>query len=148
MIKVAESSGESRKKAFFDKLGLTGLIADLVEEWKSNKKGRGGYIRTLGGYFVYCASEHKVLNYFIQGAEAIIQRHAILIGKKKIVDEGLDSRLILNVHDEVLHETLERDSVRVGEILNEAYSEAAKNLGVKIKFGGDSKIGKTYYEVH
>lgn len=148
MIKVDESTGEDRKKAFFDKLGLTGLIAKLVKEWKSHKRGRGGYIKTLGGYFVYCSSEHKVLNYFIQGAEAIIQRHAVLIAKKKIDEEKLDSKLILNYHDEVLHETLKKDAERVGLILNEAYSEAAKELGVTIEFGGDAKIGQSYYEVH
>jgi len=148
MIKVKESTGEARKKAFFDKLGLTGLMAKLVKEWKENKHGKGGYIRTLGNYFVYCQSEHKVLNYFIQGSEAIIQREAIIYAGKKVREECLDAHLVLSVHDEYTYESSEKDANRVAIIIAEAYSTSAKELGVKIKFGGTAKIGKTYYDVH
>lgn len=57
--------------------------------------------------------------------------------------EGLQSRLILQVHDELLIETLKEEKENVRRILEEEMQQAA-NLSVTLEVGMSS--GKDWYE--
>ena len=150
MLGCPEEEGDERKNAFLAKLGLDKLIEELLQEWKRNfSKKRGGcYIETLGGFQVYCGSQHKLLNYKIQGAEAVIQRFAVNYVHRELRKRRMKSFQILNVHDEYLFESPEEEAEEMGSLASEAYKWAAKELGLWIEFGGDSKIGNNYYDVH
>jgi len=148
MLGVPEHQGQERKEAFLAKLKLDILIEELTEIYLRNKYRGGGYIPTLGGYYVYCKSLHKVLNYKIQGAEAIIQRYAVIKACDTIKRQKMKSELILNIHDEYLFRSPCEESREMAALSESAYKWAAKELGLWIEFGGTAKIGKTYYDVH
>ena len=62
---------------------------------------------------------------------------------KALKDEGLKSRLILQVHDELLVETAQEEEARVREILTENMKSAA-DLAVTLEI--DLHTGNNWYE--
>lgn len=51
---------------------------------------------------------YKIVNYKIQGTEAYIMKHAIIRVNRMIEKEGLDARILMTVHDELLFEVGEK----------------------------------------
>ena len=62
---------------------------------------------------------------------------------KALKEEGLKSRLILQVHDELLIETAQEEEARVREILTENMKSAA-DLAVTLEI--DLHTGNNWYE--
>lgn len=62
---------------------------------------------------------------------------------KALKEEGLKSRLILQVHDELLVETAQEEEARVREILTENMKSAA-DLAVTLEI--DLHTGNNWYE--
>ncbi len=87
--------------------------------------------------------ERAAMNSPIQGSAADIIKTAMVRVDKRLRDEGLESRLILQIHDELLIEAKESEEERVKEILSDEMSNAAK-LKVKLEIG--MHTGKNWYE--
>lgn len=67
MLGIPENEGEKKKQAFLTQMGLKG-VADWLSSCKNKyKRGAGWYIPLPFGYWVYCKSDHKAINYLIQG---------------------------------------------------------------------------------
>ena len=66
----------------------------------------------------------------------------------KIKEESLDAYPAIFYHDEQAWIASDKDSKRVGEILQESFREAPKWFGVECMDGGDYVIGNSYAEVH
>ena len=64
---------------------------------------------------------------------------------ESLQEKGLRSRLILQIHDELLIETWEEEIQQVEAILRQEM-EAAANLSVKLEI--DMNQGKNWYEAH
>ena len=79
----------------------------------------------------------------IQGTAADIIKIAMIKVWKALKEEGLKSRLILQVHDELLIETALEEEARVREILTENMKSAA-DLAVTLEI--DLHTGKDWYE--
>ena len=77
-IKGGAKAGKQVKESFRSKLSKAGELQDrLLSQWKRNSFRRGGYIEVAGGTWVWCPSEHKLLNYLLMGSEAVLQNQAI-----------------------------------------------------------------------
>ena len=83
------------------------------------------------------------MNAPIQGTAADIIKIAMIKVWKALKEEGLKSRLILQVHDELLIETALEEEARVREILTENMKSAA-DLAVMLEI--DLHTGKDWYE--
>ena len=83
------------------------------------------------------------MNAPIQGTAADIIKIAMIKVWKALKDEVLKSRLILQVHDELLIETALEEEARVREILTENMKSAA-DLAVTLEI--DLHTGKDWYE--
>ena len=83
------------------------------------------------------------MNAPIQGTAADIIKIAMIKVWKALKEEGLKSRLILQVHDELLIETALEEEARVREILTENMKSAA-DLAVTLEI--DLQTGKDWYE--
>ncbi len=87
--------------------------------------------------------ERVAMNSPIQGTAADIIKIAMIRVWKRLKEEGLKSRLILQVHDELLIETAREEAAKVGEIL-ETEMKAAADLAVTLEV--DMHTGENWYE--
>ena len=60
-----------------------------------------------------------------------------------LIDEGLDARIILQIHDEIIIESSLEDKDRAKEILQKCMEDAAK---LKVKLVVDIGFGESMYE--
>ncbi len=89
--------------------------------------------------------ERVAMNAPIQGTAADIIKLAMIRVDRRLREEGLRSRLLLQVHDELLVEAHCEETEKVKEILSEEMHGAAK-LSVPLEI--DMKQGKNWYEAH
>ena len=87
--------------------------------------------------------ERVAMNSPIQGTAADIIKIAMIRVWKRLKEENLKSRLILQVHDELLIETAEDELEKVKTILEEEMKKAA-DLSVTLEI--DMHTGKNWYE--
>lgn len=116
---------------------------------------KNGYVTTLFGrrrYIPELSASNKVLQAFgkraamnapIQGAAADIIKIAMVRVYKKLREEDLDARLILQVHDELIIEAAEKDKDRAEKILKDEMENAVK-LAVPMTVYVNS--GRSWYE--
>ena len=83
------------------------------------------------------------MNAPIQGTAADIIKIAMIRVHDRLAEEGLQSKLILQVHDELLIETKEEETEHVKQILEEEMKKAA-DLSVDLEV--DMHIGNNWYE--
>lgn len=89
--------------------------------------------------------ERVAMNSPIQGTAADIIKIAMVRVSEALKAKGLRSRLILQVHDELLIETWEEEVGQVEAILKKEM-ETAADLSVKLEI--DMKQGKDWHEAH
>ena len=79
----------------------------------------------------------------IQGTAADIIKIAMVRVRDRLKNEGLSSRLILQVHDELIVEAPENEAKRAAEILREEMENA---VVLSVPLIADANIGKTWYD--
>ena len=129
-----------------------------VDEYMKNiveKAKRDGYVETMFGrrrYLPELASGKHMLRAFgervarnmpIQGTAADIIKIAMIKVNERIKKEGLRARLILQVHDELIVESPQDESMRVAMLLQEEMENAVK---LDVPLTADAAIGKTWYD--
>lgn len=87
--------------------------------------------------------ERAAMNSSIQGTAADIIKIAMIRVSDRLRKEGLASRMILQIHDELLIETKEEEIEKVKEILSQEMMGAAD---LKVPLSIDIEMGKTWYE--
>ena len=85
------------------------------------------------------------MNAPIQGTAADIIKLAMISGWKTLKEENYKSRLILQVHDELLIEGPESEAAEIRTILTDCMEKAA-DLAVKLEISVDT--GRSWYEAH
>lgn len=89
--------------------------------------------------------ERVARNMPIQGTAADIIKIAMIKVDKRLSDENMKSRLILQVHDELIVEAPEEEAEKALAIVTEEMESACK---MKVLLRADGKIGKTWYDAH
>ena len=129
---------------------VKGFLDGLVETAKEQ-----GYVTTMfgrrrpvpelksGNFMQRSFGERVAMNSPIQGTAADIIKIAMIRVDKRLREEGLKSRLILQVHDELLIETAEEELEVVRNILTEEMSRAV-TLSVELEV--DVHDGSNWFE--
>ena len=129
---------------------IKGFLDGLVEEGKEK-----GYVTTMFGrrrpipelkssnFMQRSFGERVAMNSPIQGTAADIIKIAMNRVYRRLKDEHLKSRLVLQVHDELLIETCKEEIAQVSAILEEEMKGAAK-LAVELEV--DMHQGNNWYE--
>lgn len=128
------------------KVFLDRLVADAkAQGYVTTMFGRRRPIPELssGNFMQRSFGERVAMNSPIQGTAADIIKLAMIHVWARMKKEGLKSRLILQVHDELLIETYAPEEERVRDILSEEMREAAK-LSVALEI--DLHTGMTWYD--
>lgn len=138
--------GKSLKSKFlrtFPALGRLQTKLRLDFE-RSGKK----HITAQDGRKIQVNSEHKLLNYLLQGNEAILAKEWAIISAKLIKKNNIDCKLLAIIHDEQNFECVEEDAPKLASILEKAATLAGEKLGFNCRMDGTSKIGRNWYEIH
>lgn len=127
---------------------LDGLVA---------KAKKSGYAETMFGrrrpvpelassnYMQRSFGERVAMNSPIQGTAADIIKIAMIRVAERLQEERLQSRIVLQVHDELLVETWLDEKERVKQILEEEMPAAAE---LKVSLDVEVEEGSNWYEAH
>ena len=128
-------------KGFLDELVATGKEKGYV----STMLGRRRPVPELksSNFMQRSFGERVAMNSPIQGSAADIIKIAMNRVYERMKQEGLESRLVLQVHDELLIETKKEEIETVSKILEEEMKGAA-HLSVELEI--DMHEGKNWYE--
>ncbi len=147
----------SRKEAegYIEKYFATyGGIKGFLDETVNNAKERG-YTLTIfnrrrpipelksSNFMTRSFGERAAMNSPIQGTAADIIKVAMIMVNKKLKENGLKSRLILQVHDELLIETHKSELEQVKAILVDCMMKAAD---LRVPLVVDVHSGLSWYE--
>ena len=154
---LGEQLGVSRKKAkeyieqYLDKYsGIKEFMTNIVEETKEK-----GYVETLyhrrryvpelksNNYMVRQFGGRVAMNTPIQGTAADIMKIAMINVYNKLKENNLKSKLIVQVHDEILVETLENEKEQVKQIVKEEMENVIK---LKVPLLAEVEEGYNWYE--
>lgn len=83
---------------------------------------------------------YKGPNVKIQGTEAYVMKHAMLRAKRAIKQKGMDVNLLAQVHDELVFEVSEKESIPL--VVNELERAMEDHVSLAIPLRVDSKIGR------
>jgi len=147
--------GPARAKEFIDEYfrrypAIQAFLRGLVEGCR-----RDGYVTTLlgrrrnfpeinsGNRMVREMAERAAINAPLQGTAADLIKVAMVRLHRRLADEALKSRMILQVHDELVLEVPEAESERVESLVRELM-QGAMTLSVPLRV--DLGWGKTWKE--
>ena len=152
-IGVFPNEAKAYMDAYLEKYsGVREYMKNIVEKAKAE-----GYVKTLynrrralpelksSNFNTRSFGERVALNMPIQGTAADIIKLAMVNVYNRLKAEGLESKLILQVHDELICECPEHEAQRVAELLSEEMSGAAK---LSVPLTVDAKIGHSWAEAH
>ena len=156
---LAKDIGVTRKEAqeYIDNyLATYSGVASYMNHMIDLAKDRG-YSETLFNrrrYLPELSSSNHMLKSFgervarnmpIQGTAADIIKIAMVKVDKRLSDENMKSKLILQVHDELIVEAPEEEAQKALQIVTEEMENACK---MKVLLRADGAIGKTWFEAH
>ena len=152
-IGVYPSEAKAYMEAYLDKYhGVRDYMKSIVEEAKAD-----GYVDTLfarrrylpelksANFNVRSFGERVALNMPIQGTAADIIKIAMVNVHRRLAEEGLEAKLILQVHDELIVECPDSEAERVKEILTYEMENAA---ALSVPLTVDAHIGHSWAEAH
>ncbi len=152
-MKVTKKEASEYISRYFEKYPdvdayLKNVKAKAYEDgFVSTLYGRRRYITELKSriYMQRMFGERVAMNAPIQGTAADIIKIAMIKVHKALKEENLDAKLILQVHDELIIESSEKDAEKAKEILVREMENAA-SLAVPLEVAAE--IGKTWDSCH
>lgn len=130
--------------------GIRDYMNNIVEEAKKN-----GYVTTLFGrkryipelssnnYMVRKFGDRAAMNTPIQGTAADIMKIAMIKVYNELKERGLKSKIVLQIHDELIIETLEEEKEEVAKLLKECMENSAK---LSVPLTVEVEEGNSWYQ--
>ena len=130
--------------------GVDNYMMNVVEQAK-----RDGYVETMfgrrrylpelssGKHMMRAFGERVARNMPIQGTAADIIKIAMVRVDERLKREGLQARLILQVHDELIVEAPQSESEQVAALLQEEMENA---VSLEVPLTADAAVGRTWYD--
>lgn len=131
-------------------------VAEFIEKCKQNARQKG-YVETVFGRRRYLPminsanktmrelSERNAVNAPIQGTSADIIKLAMISIDRRMAEEGFRSRMILQIHDELLFDTLPEECEALKALVKEEM-ENVTTLSVPLTV--ECNYGKNWLEAH
>ena len=151
---ISRTEGKEIIDAYFEKFtGIKGYIDDTTALVHDQ-----GYVKTLNGRRrlfpninannrgLQAASERAAINMPIQGTAADMMKLAMIRVHDRMRSEGVESLLMLQVHDELLCEVPPAEVDLMTELLTTEMVNALPLDGVPVVV--DTGIGDSWYEAH
>ena len=154
---IARGDAKNYIDAYFERYpGIRDYMDGAVEQCR-----KAGLVETLFGRRIHLDAinaknpmqrnyaERQAINAPIQGSAADIIKRAMIRVPPAIADAGLDARMLLQVHDELLFETPEDQVEKTIEVVKETMEAAAlPALELKVPLVVDAGIGDDWATAH
>ncbi len=107
--------------------------------------GRKRYMPELksSNYTTRTFGERAAMNMPLQGSSADIIKLAMLGVVRRLREEGLRAKLVLQVHDELILDTPEEEAERTAAVLKDEMEKAAK---LEVPLIADVSMGRSWYD--
>ena len=132
--------------------GVKKYMDNVVEKAKeegfvSTIFGRRRYLNDIASHNAIARglAERNAVNAPIQGSAADIMKIAMINVHRRFAAEGIRSRVILQVHDELVVDMLRSEQERVTAIVTECMESAAQ---LKVRLIADAGVGGNWLEAH
>ena len=132
--------------------GVKKYMDNVVEKAKeegfvSTIFGRRRYLNDISSHNAIARglAERNAVNAPIQGSAADIMKIAMINVHRRFAAEGIRSRVILQVHDELVVDMLRSEQERVTAIVTECMESAAQ---LKVRLIADAGVGGNWLEAH
>ena len=154
---LAQDIGVSRREAkeYIDSYlarfaGVRAYMHDIVQTARTQ-----GYVETIfhrrryipeiksSNFNVRSGAERIALNTPVQGSAADIIKLAMVRVRDALRDEGLQARLVLQVHDELIVECPAFEALRVMQIVTEQMQDAVK---LEVPLVAEAKMGESWFD--
>ncbi|MBQ8503877.1 MAG: DNA polymerase I [Clostridia bacterium] len=154
---LAKDIGVTRKEAdayikgyLHHYAGVRGYLSEVVDKARED-----GYCQTMfmrRRYLPELTASNKMLQAFgervaknmpVQGTAADIIKIAMVKVYRRLRDEKLNAKLIMQVHDELIVECAEEEKEKVSAIVKQEMENACE---LKVKLTADVNAGKNWYE--
>ncbi len=152
-LKIPIEEAASVIERYFQRYpGIDRYLKETIESAR-----RKGYVESLFGRRRYMpdlvsknrniamAAERAAINMPIQATAADLVKRAMLVLDRELVAQKLKSRMLLQVHDELLFEAPEDEAEKVAELAKQAMSGAGQ---LKVPLVVDVGIGHSWDDAH
>ena len=150
-IKVSRSEAKQYIESYLDTFsGVKAYMADIIAKAKAD-----GYVSTIFGRRRYLPelnsknfnlrsfAERVALNMPIQGTAADIMKLAMINVSTRFRAEGMQARLILQIHDELIAQCPSEEAEKARNILTEEMENVAQ---LSVRLLAEAKIGASWYD--
>jgi DNA polymerase-1 len=156
---LAKDIGVSRKEAeaFIDAyFARYGDVRRFIDDTIAGARATG-QVRTLLGrlrrlpdinsrnFQVRAEAERQAVNAPVQGSAADLIKKAMIDLHREVRTRGLQARLILQIHDELVFEVAEAEAEAVRSLVKQRMEGA---LELKVPLVVEAKLGRSWAEVH
>lgn len=141
-LKIGRTQAQSFIDAYYNRYAKIGqFMKKTVEFAKEN-----GYVKTSGGHIravpevnssnknIAALGERVAVNTVVQGTAAEIVKRAMISVQNALTEGKFKTKMILQVHDEIILEAPENEVERVKELVGKCMMDAS-NLSVPLKVG-------------
>ncbi len=135
-------------------------IRDYMDRIKETVK-RDGYVSTIFGRRIHIPAIHSksgaerqfgeraAINAPIQGAAADIIRRAMIRMPQALKDAGLETRMLLQVHDELVFEAPEAEADRALKVIKQTMERAAEPVvALSVPLEVEAKAAANWDQAH
>ena len=150
-IGVTRAEAKEYMEKYFEKYsGVRAYMTRVVEQakengWVSTLMGRRRWLPELksSNFNLRSFGERVALNMPIQGTAADIIKLAMIKVRDRLLSEGLEARLVLQVHDELIVECPEAETERVKALLE---GEMEHVVELSLPLTAEAHAGKSWAE--
>lgn len=147
-LKVSRGEAAGYIKSYFARYtGVKKYMADMVElarnqGYVSTMMGRRRYLPDIrhSNFNLRSFAERTAINTPIQGTAADVMKKAMLDVQQAIEASGLKSRILLQVHDELVLEVVEAEKEQIAELVKTTMEKAVQldiPLEAEVSFGSN-----------
>ena len=84
---------------------------------------------------------------FIQGSAAVIAKTALLRSEEKLAETGVESVLVMMIHDEMVWEVRDADLHTAASVVKETLETSCETIGMRMETKARIAVGKSWGEL-
>ncbi len=151
-LRISRAEAKAYIDAYLDRYaGVRRYMKEIVEQGREN-----GYVQTLCGrkrwlpdlhsrnFNLRSFAERTALNTPIQGTAADIIKLAMLRAAAALRQAGLQAKMLLQVHDELIFDVPQAELPQMNELVRQAMEGA---FVLKVPLVADAKVGENWYDM-